>query len=198
MMRRKTNSKMSGGNRGRSQGNQSSGNINRSGNQNVNIGNAHQSLAKYLALAKEALSQGNKVEAESYFQHAEHYFRIIAERSQNAQNVAQQQRLQMQQQQQVQMQQHQQAQMQQHQTPMPPLEEQVSAPIVEQPTYQPQVQVPTQALSTVLAETNVQEASASASEEVKVPVKRVRRTVKQAAAESDTPVTKQETEADKD
>ena len=40
-------------------------------------GNAHQVLEKYLALARDAQSAGNRIAAENYFQHAEHYFRII-------------------------------------------------------------------------------------------------------------------------
>lgn len=40
-------------------------------------GNAFQVHEKYLALAKDALSSGDRVLAENYLQHAEHYFRII-------------------------------------------------------------------------------------------------------------------------
>jgi hypothetical protein len=40
-------------------------------------GNAHQVLEKYLALARDAQSQGDRVQAENFFQHAEHYFRLI-------------------------------------------------------------------------------------------------------------------------
>src|SRR5687767_10214862 len=40
-------------------------------------GNAHQVLEKYLALARDAQSAGDRIAAENYFQHAEHYFRII-------------------------------------------------------------------------------------------------------------------------
>ncbi len=46
-------------------------------------GNAHQVLERYLALARDAYSQGDRVSAENYYQHAEHYLRII-----NAQAVA--------------------------------------------------------------------------------------------------------------
>lgn len=41
-------------------------------------GTAHQILEKYEALAKDARSSGDKVLAESYLQHAEHYQRIIS------------------------------------------------------------------------------------------------------------------------
>ncbi len=40
-------------------------------------GNAHQVLEKYLALARDAHAAGDRIAAENYFQHAEHYFRII-------------------------------------------------------------------------------------------------------------------------
>jgi Domain of unknown function (DUF4167) len=40
-------------------------------------GNAYQVLEKYLAMARDAVTAGDRVAAENYFQHAEHYFRII-------------------------------------------------------------------------------------------------------------------------
>ncbi len=40
-------------------------------------GNAHQVYEKYIGLARDALSSGDRVVAETYFQHAEHYFRIV-------------------------------------------------------------------------------------------------------------------------
>ncbi len=40
-------------------------------------GNAAQVFEKYLALAREATVSGNRVGAEAFFQHAEHYYRII-------------------------------------------------------------------------------------------------------------------------
>ncbi|MBF0307339.1 MAG: DUF4167 domain-containing protein [Alphaproteobacteria bacterium] len=40
-------------------------------------GNAHQVLEKYLALARDASAQGDRIAAENYYQHAEHYFRCI-------------------------------------------------------------------------------------------------------------------------
>ena len=36
---------------------------------------------KYMLMAKEAISAGNHIDAEQYYQHAEHYYRIVAERS---------------------------------------------------------------------------------------------------------------------
>lgn len=40
-------------------------------------GSAHQVMEKYLTLARDAAGQGDRVLAENYLQHAEHYFRII-------------------------------------------------------------------------------------------------------------------------
>lgn len=40
-------------------------------------GTAHQVTEKYLTLAKDAASAGDRVLAESYLQHAEHYQRVI-------------------------------------------------------------------------------------------------------------------------
>ena len=41
-------------------------------------GNARQVMEKYLALAEEATSGGDRIAAEGYFQHAEHYYRVMA------------------------------------------------------------------------------------------------------------------------
>jgi hypothetical protein len=41
-------------------------------------GTAHQVTEKYAALAKDAASSGDRILAESYLQHAEHYQRIIS------------------------------------------------------------------------------------------------------------------------
>ena len=40
-------------------------------------GNAHQVYERYVALARDALSSGDRVSAETHYQHAEHYFRIL-------------------------------------------------------------------------------------------------------------------------
>jgi len=40
-------------------------------------GNAFQVYEKYLALARDAQSAGDRIAAENYLQHAEHYYRII-------------------------------------------------------------------------------------------------------------------------
>ena len=55
-------------------------------------GTAQQLFEKYLQLGRDATSGGDRVMAESYFQHAEHYFRIL-----NAMAQAQQQQQQNQQ-----------------------------------------------------------------------------------------------------
>ena len=52
-------------------------------------GTAHHVAEKYLQLARDAHSSGDPVMAESYLQHAEHYFRLIAA-AQQAQQQAQQ------------------------------------------------------------------------------------------------------------
>ncbi|HEY0522294.1 MAG TPA: DUF4167 domain-containing protein [Stellaceae bacterium] len=45
---------------------------------NVKIrGNAYQVFERYIALAREAQSSGDRVAAENLYQHAEHYFRIM-------------------------------------------------------------------------------------------------------------------------
>lgn len=40
-------------------------------------GNAYQVLEKYLALARDANAAGDRIAAENFLQHAEHYFRMI-------------------------------------------------------------------------------------------------------------------------
>jgi hypothetical protein len=49
-------------------------------------GTAQQLFEKYLQLGRDASGSGDRVMAEAYFQHAEHYFRIV-----NAMNQAAQQ-----------------------------------------------------------------------------------------------------------
>jgi hypothetical protein len=45
---------------------------------NVKIrGNAYQVFERYVALAREAASAGDRIAAENLYQHAEHYFRIM-------------------------------------------------------------------------------------------------------------------------
>jgi hypothetical protein len=40
-------------------------------------GNAYQVFERYIALAREAVSSGDRVAAENFYQHAEHYFRTM-------------------------------------------------------------------------------------------------------------------------
>ncbi|MBI1366358.1 MAG: DUF4167 domain-containing protein [Alphaproteobacteria bacterium] len=67
--------------RGRNQRRRQGININRALDSNgpdVRIrGTANQIYDKYLALARDASSSGDRVKAENYLQHAEHYFRMI-------------------------------------------------------------------------------------------------------------------------
>ncbi|HKM64471.1 MAG TPA: DUF4167 domain-containing protein [Acidisphaera sp.] len=53
-------------------------------------GTAQQLFEKYLQLGRDATSSGDRVMAESYFQHAEHYFRILNAMNQAAQQNQQQ------------------------------------------------------------------------------------------------------------
>jgi hypothetical protein len=39
-------------------------------------GSAHQIFERYLALAREATASGDRISAENFYQHAEHYFRV--------------------------------------------------------------------------------------------------------------------------
>ena len=54
-------------------------------------GTAQQLFEKYLQLGRDATSSGDRVMAESYFQHAEHYFRILNAMNQAAQQAQAQQ-----------------------------------------------------------------------------------------------------------
>jgi hypothetical protein len=49
-------------------------------------GTAQQMFERYVALAREAATSGNRIAAENFYQHAEHYFRIAnARRDGNSQ-----------------------------------------------------------------------------------------------------------------
>lgn len=80
--------------RSRGRGNNNNNNNNNGRRQNVPLrhqtfdsngpdvrirGNAWQVHEKYLALARDAGASGDRVTAENYLQHAEHYFRIISQ-----------------------------------------------------------------------------------------------------------------------
>lgn len=60
---------------------------------NVKIrGNAYQVYERYLALAREAQSSGDRIASENFYQHAEHYFRVM---SANGEGLPQQRQPQM-------------------------------------------------------------------------------------------------------
>jgi Domain of unknown function (DUF4167) len=64
---------------------------------NVKIrGNAYQVFERYLALAREAQSSGDRIAAENFYQHAEHYFRVMNANGEAFQRQQQQQQPQMQ------------------------------------------------------------------------------------------------------
>jgi hypothetical protein len=44
-------------------------------------GNAQKNYERYMALAREAALSGDNVEMENCYQHAEHYYRVMRERS---------------------------------------------------------------------------------------------------------------------
>ena len=48
---------------------------------------AEKLLEKYNALAKEALSSGDRILSENYFQHAEHFSRIVDDKNKNQDRV---------------------------------------------------------------------------------------------------------------
>ncbi|GAN71209.1 hypothetical protein ASY01nite_01570 [Acetobacter syzygii] len=52
-------------------------------------GTAQQLFEKYLQLGRDATGSGDRVAAEAYFQHAEHYFRILNAMAQAAQQSQQ-------------------------------------------------------------------------------------------------------------
>lgn len=49
--------------------------------QNGSAGTAHRNYERYLALARDATLNGDPIEAENFYQHAEHYFRVMRERT---------------------------------------------------------------------------------------------------------------------
>lgn len=46
-----------------------------------NRGNAQQLMDKYTALARDATQQGDRIAAENYYQHADHYYRVVNARN---------------------------------------------------------------------------------------------------------------------
>jgi len=79
VMRQPSNQKRG---RGRSSGNRKPGNSRNqtfdSNGPSVRVrGNAYQVMEKYLALARDSSASGDRIAAENFYQHAEHYFRIL-------------------------------------------------------------------------------------------------------------------------
>ncbi len=62
------------------------GNFDSSGPEGRIRGNAHQVYEKYIGLARDALSSGDRIAAETYYQYAEHYYRIVNARTDHKPN----------------------------------------------------------------------------------------------------------------
>ena len=85
--KRSRNRNGGGGYQGNNNNNNNSGNRPRVPNRmqtfdssgpNVKIrGNAYQVFERYVAMAREAAASGDRIAAENFYQHAEHYFRIM-------------------------------------------------------------------------------------------------------------------------
>ena len=93
-MRQGTNPKRLRGRTGRKNSHPRSQNFESNGPEVKVRGNAQQVVEKYLALARDATTAGDRITAESYFQHAEHYYRVMTANGlfedRNAQNGRQQ------------------------------------------------------------------------------------------------------------
>lgn len=76
-MRQGPSSKRLRGRGGRKNMNPRSQNFESNGPEVKVRGNAQQVVEKYLALARDATSADDRVAAENYFQHAEHYYRVM-------------------------------------------------------------------------------------------------------------------------
>ena len=76
-MRQGTNPKRLRSRTGRKNSHSRSQNFESNGPEVKVRGNAQQVVEKYLALARDATSAGDRITAESYFQHAEHYYRVM-------------------------------------------------------------------------------------------------------------------------
>jgi len=50
-------------------------------------GNAYQVLEKYLAMARDATAAGDRIAAENFYQHAEHYYRVINANNEHRQHM---------------------------------------------------------------------------------------------------------------
>jgi hypothetical protein len=76
-MRQGSNPKRPRGRTGRKNPNPRSQSFESNGPEVKVRGNAQQVVEKYLALARDSATAGNRVQSESYFQHAEHYYRLM-------------------------------------------------------------------------------------------------------------------------
>jgi hypothetical protein len=76
-MRQGSNPKRPRGRNGRKSPNPRSQSFESSGPEVKVRGNAQQVVEKYLALARDASTAGDRIMSESYFQHAEHYYRLM-------------------------------------------------------------------------------------------------------------------------
>jgi hypothetical protein len=56
-------------------------------------GNAYQVLEKYLAMARDASAAGDRIAAENFYQHAEHYYRVISASGEHQRQQQQQQQM---------------------------------------------------------------------------------------------------------
>lgn len=66
-----------GGGNGRASGNPRSQTNRNNGPAARGRGNARQVMEKYLVLARDASTAGDRIAAEGFFQHAEHYYRLM-------------------------------------------------------------------------------------------------------------------------
>ena len=76
-MRQGSNPKRPRGRSGRKNTNPRSQSFESNGPEVKVRGNAQQVVEKYLALARDAATAGDRIRSESYFQHAEHYYRLM-------------------------------------------------------------------------------------------------------------------------
>ena len=73
-MRRKPNNRMNNNNNN----NNNRRRFHRGENNTGKIKSASANRDKYLNMARDAMASGDRVEAENYLQHAEHYFRVLS------------------------------------------------------------------------------------------------------------------------
>ena len=87
-MKQGTYSRRSRGRGGSRKGGAPSGNrvIDSNGPEAKVRGNMHQVWEKYLSLARDATASGDRILAEGYYQHAEHYYRMLNANAANAAN----------------------------------------------------------------------------------------------------------------